>query len=52
MYGFTAFINDKKITGVCKEKQAATNNYEDAISEGHGAYLVDKSILLIFLFSQ
>jgi poly [ADP-ribose] polymerase len=40
--GFEAFINGKHIVGRCKEKEKAHKEYKEAISQGHGAYLMDK----------
>ena len=40
--GFEAFINGKHIIGEVKEKEEAHKEYKKAISEGHGAYLMDE----------
>ena len=40
--GFEAFINGKHIIGEVKEKEQARNEYREAISQGHGAYLMDE----------
>ena len=40
--GFEAFINGKHIIGQVKEKETAHREYKKAISEGHGAYLMDQ----------
>ena len=40
--GFEAFINGKHIIGEVKEKEQAHREYKQAISEGHGAYLMDE----------
>ena len=40
--GFEAFINGKHIVGEVKEKQQAHREYKEAISKGHGAYLMDE----------
>jgi Na+/H+-translocating membrane pyrophosphatase len=40
--GFEAFINGKHIVGEVKEKEEAHREYKKAISEGHGAYLMDE----------
>ena len=40
--GFEAFINDKHIVGEVKEKETAHKEYKEAISQGHGAYLMDE----------
>ena len=42
MCGFEAFINGKHIVGEVKEKEEAHREYKKAISEGHGAYLMDE----------
>ncbi len=40
--GFEAFINGKHIVGQVKEKETAHREYKKAITEGHGAYLMDQ----------
>ena len=40
--GFEAFINGKHIVGEVKEKEKAHKEYKEAISQGHGAYLMDQ----------
>ena len=40
--GFEAFINGKHIIGEVKEKEQAHKEYGEAISQGHGAYLMDE----------
>ena len=40
--GFEAFINGKHIVGEVKEKEQAHREYKEAISKGHGAYLMDE----------
>ncbi len=42
MCGFEAFINGKHIVGQVKEKEQAHREYREAISKGHGAYLMDE----------
>ncbi|CAG5134171.1 unnamed protein product, partial [Candidula unifasciata] len=42
--GFEAFINGKHIIGEVKEKETAHKEYKKAISEGHGAYLMDQDV--------
>ncbi len=42
--GFEAFINNKHIVGEVKEKEQAHKEYKKAISEGHGAYLMDQDV--------
>ena len=40
--GFEAFINGKHIVGEVKEKEKARKEYREAISQGHGAYLMEE----------
>jgi Vault protein inter-alpha-trypsin domain len=40
--GFEAFINGKHVVGVVKEKETAHREYKQAVSKGHGAYLMDQ----------
>ncbi|KAH0504991.1 Poly [ADP-ribose] polymerase 4 [Microtus ochrogaster] len=40
--GFEAFINGKHIVGEIKEKEEAQQKYREAVSQGHGAYLMDQ----------
>ena len=40
--GFEAFINGKHVIGEVKEKEQAHKEYREAISQGHGAYLMDE----------
>ncbi|KAG8545369.1 hypothetical protein GDO81_021002 [Engystomops pustulosus] len=49
--GFEAFINGKHIIGEVKEKQQAHREYRTAISEGHGAYLMDQDAPDVFTVS-
>ncbi|KAM8977640.1 protein mono-ADP-ribosyltransferase PARP4 [Pelodytes ibericus] len=49
--GFEAFINGKHIVGEVKEKQQAHKEYRSAISEGHGAYLMDQDAPDVFTVS-
>lgn len=42
VYGFEAFIMGKHIVGKCKEKEIARREYNEAITKGHGAYLMEK----------
>lgn len=51
MCGFEAFINDKHIVGEVKEKEQAHKEYREAISQGHGAYLMDEETPVMFRFS-
>jgi poly [ADP-ribose] polymerase len=39
---FEAFINEKHLVGVCKEKQKAHQEYREAIEQKKGAYLMDQ----------
>lgn len=43
MYGFEVHVNGKIIKGVCKEKEQARRDYDDAIAEGKGAYLAEQN---------
>ena len=47
--GFEAFINGKHIIGEVKEKEQAHREYKQAISEGHGAYLMDEETPVIII---
>ncbi|XP_006915899.1 poly [ADP-ribose] polymerase 4 [Pteropus alecto] len=49
--GFEAFINGKHIVGEIKEKEAAHQEYREAISQGHGAYLMDQDAPDVFTVS-
>ena len=40
--GFEAFVNGKHIAGEVKEKEQAHKECWEAISQGHGAYLMDE----------
>ncbi|XP_069323865.1 protein mono-ADP-ribosyltransferase PARP4 isoform X2 [Eulemur rufifrons] len=49
--GFEAFINGKHIVGEVKEKEEARREYRAAVSQGHGAYLMDQDAPDIFTVS-
>ncbi|XP_045149944.1 protein mono-ADP-ribosyltransferase PARP4 [Echinops telfairi] len=49
--GFEAFINGKHIIGEVKEKEKAHREYKEAISQGHGAYLMDQDAPDVFTVS-
>ncbi|XP_012497125.1 PREDICTED: poly [ADP-ribose] polymerase 4 [Propithecus coquereli] len=49
--GFEAFINGKHIVGEVKEKEEARREYREAVSQGHGAYLMDQHAPDIFTVS-
>ncbi|XP_031218415.1 protein mono-ADP-ribosyltransferase PARP4 isoform X2 [Mastomys coucha] len=49
--GFEAFINGKHIVGEIKEKEEARQKYQEAISHGHGAYLMDQDAPDVFTVS-
>uniref|UniRef100_H0XEX8 Poly [ADP-ribose] polymerase n=1 Tax=Otolemur garnettii TaxID=30611 RepID=H0XEX8_OTOGA len=49
--GFEAFINGKHIVGVIKEKEEAQQEYREAVSQGHGAYLMDQDAPDVFTVS-
>ena len=40
--GFEAFSSGQYIIGEVKEKEQAHSEYREAISKGHGAYLMDE----------
>jgi hypothetical protein len=40
---FYAEIDDKKVVGQIKEKEAAKDTYDDAIASGHGAYMLEQN---------
>ena len=46
--GFEAFIGDKHIIGVCKEKEQAHTEYREAVEAGQGAYLIDQETQELF----
>lgn len=43
MCEFEAFIDDKIIVGVVKEKSAAKRAYKEAVQRGDGAYLMEQN---------
>uniref|UniRef100_A0A8D2D2A3 Poly [ADP-ribose] polymerase n=1 Tax=Sciurus vulgaris TaxID=55149 RepID=A0A8D2D2A3_SCIVU len=49
--GFEAFVNGKHIVGEIKEKEEAQQEYREAVSQGHGAYLMDQDAPDIFTVS-
>ncbi|XP_054543703.1 protein mono-ADP-ribosyltransferase PARP4 isoform X2 [Talpa occidentalis] len=49
--GFEAFINGKHVVGEIKEKEEAQREYQQAISQGHGAYLMDQDVPDVFTVS-
>lgn len=49
--GFEAFINGKHIIGEVKEKEKAHREYREAVSKGHGAYLMDQDAPDVFTVS-
>ncbi|XP_078734304.1 protein mono-ADP-ribosyltransferase PARP4 isoform X1 [Lampetra fluviatilis] len=48
---FEAFINGKHIVGQVKEKETAHRRYREAVSQGHGAYLMDQESPDVFVVS-
>lgn len=46
--GFEAYINNKLIKGVVKEKEHAKREYREAIAKGHGAYLMHQEEAQVF----
>eukprot|EP01132_Coremiostelium_polycephalum_P004671 gene4671-5836_t len=49
--GFEAYINGKHIVGEVKEKEKAHKEYREAVSKGHGAYLMDEEKPDVFTVS-
>ena len=45
---FEAHINNKVIKGVVKEKERAKKEYQEAIEQGHGAYLMHQEQAQVF----
>ena len=41
--GFEICTNDRKISGKVEEKEKALERYDDAIMDGHGAYMLDQN---------
>jgi poly [ADP-ribose] polymerase len=46
--GFEAFVDDKHLIGVVKEKEQARKEYKQAVAAGKGAYLLDQGNLCRF----
>src|ERR1700728_598953 len=42
IYSFTARIDDREIIAQLKEKKEAQQEYNDALQQGHGAYLLEQ----------
>ncbi|XP_063952024.1 uncharacterized protein LOC129255706 [Lytechinus pictus] len=49
--GFEAFINDRHVVGTVKTKEKAKEEYQEAIREGHGAYLMQEEAANVFSVS-
>ncbi len=49
--GFNALIGEKIVKGVIEEKEKAFKVYDEALTEGHGAYLLDEERPNIFTLS-
>ncbi|XP_023046089.2 protein mono-ADP-ribosyltransferase PARP4 isoform X1 [Piliocolobus tephrosceles] len=49
--GFEAFINGKHIVGEIKEKEEAQREYREAVTQGHGAYLMSQDAPDVFTVS-
>lgn len=49
--GFEAFINNKHVVGVVKEKEQARREYKEAVERGDGAYLLDEAEENVFSMS-
>lgn len=47
---FEAFINEKHVVAKVKEKEEAHREYQEAITQGKGAYLLDEGNDLIYLY--
>ena len=45
---FEAFINEKHVIGLCKEKEQAHAEYREAVKAGKGAYLIDQETSDLF----
>jgi hypothetical protein len=43
VYAFTARIDDREIVAQLKEKETAQKEYNEALREGHGAYLLEQN---------
>jgi hypothetical protein len=49
--GFEALIDGRRISGKVEEREKAFETYDDALAEGHGAYLLDEERADIFTAS-
>ncbi|KAB1267429.1 Poly [ADP-ribose] polymerase 4 [Camelus dromedarius] len=49
--GFEAFIGGRHVVGEVKEKETAHREYREAVSRGHGAYLMDQDAPDVFTVS-
>ncbi|MCX7634784.1 MAG: VIT and VWA domain-containing protein, partial [Syntrophales bacterium] len=49
--GFRAFVDDREIVGKIEEREKAFEIYDKALSEGHGAQLLDEERANIFTLS-
>ncbi|XP_041460179.1 LOW QUALITY PROTEIN: protein mono-ADP-ribosyltransferase PARP4-like [Lytechinus variegatus] len=49
--GFEAFINDRHVVGTVKTKEKAKEEYQEAVREGHGAYLMQEEASNVFSVS-
>lgn len=50
--GFEAFINDKHVVGTVKTKEIAQKEYQEAVREGHGAYLMQEEASVCIYSNQ
>src|SRR5687767_283362 len=46
--GFEVLIGDKRVMGRIEEREKAFEKYDDAMAQGHGAFLVDQDRPNIF----
>jgi len=51
VYGFEAVIGEKRVVGRVEEKEKAFEEYDRAMAEGHGAYLLDQDRANLFTAS-
>eukprot|EP00727_Mastigamoeba_balamuthi_P013410 m51a1_g8692 hypothetical protein (1074) ;mRNA; r:42553-46551 len=49
--GFEAHVNDRRVVGVVKEKEAARREFREAVARGDGAYLLDEAADSTFALS-
>jgi Ca-activated chloride channel family protein len=49
--GFEALVDGRRVTGRVEEREKAFETYDDALAEGHGAYLLDEERADVFTAS-